>query len=85
MPRPFVKGRGFDIIKYMKKTTKITKEMTIGEITNKYPKTIPVFLNHGLHCFGCPAASQETLEEVVKLHQIDFEKFLKDLNKTAEK
>jgi hybrid cluster-associated redox disulfide protein len=71
----------------MKKSSKITKEMAIGQIIKKYPKTSFVFLDYGLHCVGCPMADKggtETLKEAAKLHQINLEKLLKDLNKAAE-
>jgi len=32
----------------------ITKDMPIGEVVQKYPATIAVFLRHGLMCFACP-------------------------------
>jgi hybrid cluster-associated redox disulfide protein len=69
----------------MKKVQKITKEMTINKVIKKYPKTVFVFMDYGLHCVGCPMAQNETIEEAAKLHQMDLEKLLKDLNKTAEK
>ena len=87
MPCPFPKGRGFGIMKYMKEEKKITKEMTISEVVQKYPKTFSVFINYGLHCIGCPMAvgeSSETIEEAAKVHHIDLKKFLKDLNKKTE-
>ena len=64
---------------------KITKEMTIGEVMKKYPKTAFVFIDYGLHCVGCPMAEPETIEEAAKLHRIDLKKFLKDLNKMTKK
>lgn len=66
--------------KDMEKNQKITKEMTISEAVKKYPKTAFVFMDYGLHCIGCPAAPNETIEEAVKLHRIDLDKLLKDLN-----
>ena len=66
---------------------KITKEMTIGKVIKKYPKSIFVFIEHGLHCVGCPMSQDngggETIEEAAKLHQIDLEKLLNDLNKAC--
>ena len=62
------------------KITKITKEITIGEVIKKYPKSAFVFIDYGLHCVGCPAALEETIKEAAKLHQIDLVKFLRDLN-----
>jgi hybrid cluster-associated redox disulfide protein len=62
----------------------ITKEMKISEVIQKYPKTAFVFLDYGLHCFSCPMANPETIEEAAKLHRLDLDKFLDDLNKTAK-
>lgn len=30
----------------------ITKDMTITDIVEKYPDTVPVFQRYGMHCFG---------------------------------
>jgi len=57
--------------------------MGIDEVIKKYPKTVFVFMDYGFHCVGCPMAQGETIEAAVKLHQIDLEKLLKDLNKIA--
>jgi hybrid cluster-associated redox disulfide protein len=69
----------------MKKKPKITKEMTIGEVIRNYPETLPLFLNYGLHCVSCPVAQAETIEQAAKVHRIDLDKFLQELNKTIEK
>lgn len=62
---------------------RITKEMAIAEAVKKYPKTTFVFMDYGLHCLGCPMASAETIEQAAKLHQLDLDKLLKDLNKAC--
>lgn len=61
----------------------ITKNMTISEAAKKYPKTVFVFMDYGLHCIGCPAAPDETIEEAAKVHQLNMEKLLDDLNKCS--
>jgi hybrid cluster-associated redox disulfide protein len=58
----------------------ITKEMAIGEIVQKYPQTVRVFLSHGLMCVGCAAARFENLEQGAVAHGIDVEALVKDLN-----
>ena len=63
---------------------KITKDMTIGEVMEKYPETADVFIRHGLRCFGCFVAMMETLEQGAKSHGIDVEELLKDLNDVVE-
>ncbi|HDZ54200.1 MAG TPA: DUF1858 domain-containing protein [Candidatus Nealsonbacteria bacterium] len=63
---------------------KITKEMTIKEIAQKYPETASVFIDLGLYCFGCPIAQVETIEEMAKAYRFDLKKILEDLNKTIK-
>ena len=59
----------------------ITKEMTVKEVIEKYPKTASVFTNLGIYCFGCPVASFETIEEMAKNYKLDLKKLLENLNK----
>ncbi|WP_294146332.1 DUF1858 domain-containing protein [uncultured Selenomonas sp.] len=35
----------------------ITKDMSILEVVQKYPDTAEVFMNAGMGCLGCAAAS----------------------------
>lgn len=65
----------------MKKKTKITKDMSIGEVIEKYPKSTSIFIDYGLHCVGCPMAQNDTVEEAAQIHNLDFKSLLKDLNK----
>jgi hybrid cluster-associated redox disulfide protein len=58
----------------------ITKDMAIGEIVQKYPQTVKVFLRHGLMCVGCAAARFETMEQGATAHGINVEALLTDLN-----
>ncbi|KPU45727.1 hypothetical protein OXPF_09610 [Oxobacter pfennigii] len=61
----------------------ITKEMSITDIVEQYPKTIEVLLGYGMHCFGCMAARFENIEEGALAHGIDVDKLMIDLNKAA--
>jgi hybrid cluster-associated redox disulfide protein len=63
----------------------ITKNMPIGDVVSKYPQTVPVFGQHGLHCIGCAIASFESVEQGANAHGIDVNALLKDLNATAKK
>ncbi|HBN10352.1 MAG TPA: disulfide oxidoreductase [Cyanobacteria bacterium UBA8530] len=58
----------------------ITKEMSIMEIVQNYPQTIPVFGKHGMGCIGCAAARFENLEQGASAHGIDADALVKDLN-----
>jgi hybrid cluster-associated redox disulfide protein len=64
---------------------KITKEMTIEEVVNKYPETIKVFMQAGLGCLGCSAARFENIEQGAQVHGIDIDQLVADLNEIAEK
>lgn len=58
----------------------ITKEMPIGDVVQNYPKTIEVFLKHGLMCFGCAIARFENVEQGAMAHGINVDTLIKDLN-----
>ncbi len=53
--------------------TGITKDMTIGEIIRANADVIPVLINAGMHCVGCPSAQGETLEEAAMVHGMDVD------------
>lgn len=58
----------------------ITKDMPIGTIVQEHPETVPVFLQHGLHCIGCHVAAFESLSEGAAAHGIDLDALMNDLN-----
>ncbi|MBI4143921.1 iron-sulfur cluster assembly accessory protein [Candidatus Woesearchaeota archaeon] len=51
----------------------ITKDMTIGDVIQKYPSSIEVLLAAGVHCVGCHVSYFETLEEGFKGHGMSDE------------
>lgn len=57
----------------------ITKDMTIGEILKVNPAVIPVLLNAGMHCLGCPSAQAESLEEAAMVHGIDIDGLMAEI------
>jgi len=67
------------------KKGKIKKDMSVQDILTKYPETISVFQDHGLHCIGCFAAAFETLEQGAMAHGLDIDKLLNDLNDSVVK
>ena len=63
-----------------KKKIEITKEMTLAEVLN-YKKDAPaVLMGFGMHCFSCPMAQMETLEEASMVHGLDLDLVVKKLN-----
>lgn len=59
----------------------ITKQTKIGELLEKFPEKAEILLQYGMHCLGCPAAQEETLEEACEVHGIDVEELIEKLNK----
>ena len=59
----------------------VTKDMTIGEVIQKYPDSAKVMMQHGLHCIGCHVSVWETIEQGAAMHGIDVGKLVADINK----
>ncbi len=59
---------------------KITKEMSIIEIVQNYPESLEVFAKYGLGCIGCAAARFENLEAGAKVHGVDPDKMVEEIN-----
>lgn len=64
----------------MKKKVEITKDMTLAEALNYCKNASEIFLGFGMHCFGCPIAQTETLEQASQVHDIDLDLLLNKLN-----
>lgn len=56
--------------------SKITKEMTIGEILRMNPDVAPILMDAGMHCLGCPSAQGESLEEAAMVHNMDIDSLM---------
>lgn len=64
--------------------TKVTKDMIIADVLALDKGTVPIFLNSGMHCLGCPSSSGESIEDACAIHGIDADKLIEDLNKHLE-
>jgi len=60
---------------------KFNKDTKIGEILEIAPEKADILLSIGMHCLGCPASQEETIEEACQVHGIDVEEVLEELNK----
>ena len=64
-------------------TQQISKDMTMGEIIEKYPFASEVMLSYGLHCVGCHVNPYESLENGALGHGMSDEEIkslLQELN-----
>lgn len=58
----------------------ITKDMIISDIIKVDQGLIPVLMNSGMHCIGCPSAQGESLEEAAMVHGIDVDELTNAMN-----
>jgi hybrid cluster-associated redox disulfide protein len=63
-----------------KKQEKIDKGMSVKDVITHHPGTLQVFEGHGLGCAGCAAALFENIEQGAKVHGIDVDALIADLN-----
>ncbi|MBE7074669.1 MAG: DUF1858 domain-containing protein [Clostridiales bacterium] len=56
------------------------KDMTIAEVLSANENLKDILMGFGMHCFSCPCALSETLEEAAEVHEIDIELLLNKLN-----
>jgi acetoin utilization protein AcuB len=57
----------------------LTATLTVAEVMDRWPQTIPIFLRHRMACVGCSIACFETLAEVAEIYGIDLTHLMKDL------
>mgnify|MGYP002625973920 CR=1 FL=1 len=58
----------------------VTGKTLIGEIVMQHPEAVDVLMSIGMHCLGCAAASNETVEEACMVHGVNADEFLDALN-----
>lgn len=64
---------------------KVTKDMGIIDIVQQHPESLEVFAKYGLGCIGCAAARFENLEAGAKVHGVDPEVMVAEINDLIEK
>jgi len=59
---------------------KVTKETIIAEVLKMDTGTAPIFMRHGLHCLGCAGATMESIGDAARVHGIDVDILVDELN-----
>lgn len=59
---------------------KIVKETIMGDMLKTNPEVVPILLNAGMHCIGCPSSIGESLEEACMVHGIDVDDLVEEIN-----
>ncbi len=66
---------------------KISKDMIIAEIVDRFPYLAEYIMDYGVHCVGCGVSEMETLEEGFMGHGMSPENvdvIIEELNKIIE-
>jgi hybrid cluster-associated redox disulfide protein len=63
----------------------ITKDMSIIDVLRTYPETREVFVRYGLGCIVCMGVVYASIEVGARMHRIDIDSLIKDLNAVANK
>jgi hybrid cluster-associated redox disulfide protein len=59
---------------------KFTAESKIKDIISTNPKTADLMRDMGMHCLGCPSASNESVSGAARMHGMETSKLLQALN-----
>jgi hydrid cluster protein-associated redox disulfide domain len=63
---------------------KVTKDMIIADVIRLDQGTIPILLESGMHCIGCPSAQGESLEDACAVHGMSADDLVNQLNAFLE-
>lgn len=59
----------------------VTKDTIIGDILDAAGEAVvPIFLEMGMHCLGCPASRGESVGEACLVHGVDADEIVAQLN-----
>ncbi len=67
----------------METKPRITADMTMAEVLDRYPQVENILVKYKLHCVGCEVSDLETLAVAAETHKKDLEALLKDLNQAV--
>ena len=59
----------------------VTRNTIIAEILQNDPSQgcVPIFLNTGMHCLGCPASQGESIEEACMVHGLNADEVMANI------
>jgi hybrid cluster-associated redox disulfide protein len=63
---------------------KFTRDMTILEALRTHPRSRDVFMRSGMTCVNCMGAQMESIEEGARMHELDVNQLLEELNRLEE-
>jgi hybrid cluster-associated redox disulfide protein len=63
---------------------KVTKDMIIADIIALDRGIIPILMQAGMHCVGCPSSQGESLEEAGFVHGMEVDALVNEINAYLE-
>ena len=64
---------------------RVTKDTIIADVLRMDRGTVPIFLEIGMHCLGCPASRGETIEEACMVHGANADELIDVIKQIANK
>lgn len=61
----------------------LDENMPVEDVMRHWPATIRVFLDHRMHCIGCPISCLHTVRDACREHDVDPDVFLRKLRKAT--
>ena len=61
----------------------IEPDMLVDGVMRRWPTTIRIFIEHRMHCVGCPIACFHTIEDAAREHGLSRDALLADLRACA--
>ena len=58
----------------------VNKSTMIGELLQIDENVAPILLDIGMHCLGCPSSQRETIEQAARVHGIDPDMLVDEIN-----
>lgn len=68
----------------MREERKLSYHWTVQEILDQYPQVMPIFIEIGLLCVGCPAESFHSLADVARENHLDLQNLMKRIRHAVE-
>jgi len=63
----------------------ISARLTVKELLDRFPQTLPAFMQLRLLCVGCPTEAFHTLADVAREYGLDIEHLLERIRSAIEK
>lgn len=73
------------LIRMMMEKENFDQDVSVGEIMERWPQTLPVFVKFKMGCVGCSMSKFETLRDAIEIYQTPKAEFLQELEQVIKK